>query len=135
MYGTLRAGEINDIRTAALQHGLPEPVWVGQGTVAGLLYDFGAYPGWVATQTSQHSRVLGDIYAISPALIQVLDEIEEVYPGESGLFLQKQILLECQDQILQCIAYPVHPDKVVGLPVIPNGDWVSYRATRDAWMI
>ncbi|MFP3186070.1 MAG: gamma-glutamylcyclotransferase family protein, partial [Paraburkholderia sp.] len=45
VYGTLRAGEINDISQAAARHDIAEPTLLGATTVRGYLFDFGAYPG------------------------------------------------------------------------------------------
>ncbi|KNH03982.1 hypothetical protein BRCH_04261 [Candidatus Burkholderia brachyanthoides] len=76
VYGTLRAGEINDINRAAGadRHGLR----------TGRLFDFGSYPGLVLDEHG--APVRGDVYQIEDALVPVLDEIEEVYPGVEGLF-------------------------------------------------
>jgi gamma-glutamylcyclotransferase (GGCT)/AIG2-like uncharacterized protein YtfP len=42
VYGTLRAGEINDISEAAARHDIAEPTLIGTATVRGRLFDFGA---------------------------------------------------------------------------------------------
>src|SRR5213595_74777 len=47
VYGTLRAGEVNDLNAAARKHGIAAPRLIGGATVAGRLYDFGTYPGLV----------------------------------------------------------------------------------------
>ncbi len=47
IYGTLRAGEINDINRAAERHGIPLPQRLGVAYVTGRLFDFGRYPGLV----------------------------------------------------------------------------------------
>ena len=85
VYGTLRAGESNDIHRAAERNaGVADPVLVGSGRIRGRLYDFGAYPGVVLDADA--SSVHGDVYRIEDTLVPVLDEIEEVVPGISGLF-------------------------------------------------
>lgn len=87
VYGTLRAGEINDIDRAAARHGIGAPQLLGLGTLRGRLYDFGDYPGMVPG--AGEGCVHGDVYAIDERLVPVLDEIEEVYPGVEGLFLSR----------------------------------------------
>ncbi|VVE15618.1 gamma-glutamylcyclotransferase family protein [Pandoraea anhela] len=134
VYGTLRAGEINDMMRAAARHGIAAPAYVGTSMLGGRLYDFGQYPGMVldARQAGQAEGVTGDIYRISPALIPVLDEIEAVYPGEAGLFVREVRDVMCDGAAYACIVYPVSESAVSQLPQISGGDWVAYRRARDA---
>lgn len=136
VYGTLRAGEINDVSYAAERHGIEAPVYVGTTSLGGRLYDFGVYPGMVldATACDGHSagRVTGDIYRIATALVPVLDEIEAVYPGEAGLFVRDMREVACDGKTYACIVYPVSESAVHALPQIADGDWVTYRRARDA---
>ena len=67
VYGTLRRGGSNDINRLA-----PAPVWVGEASIAGTLYDFGRYPGVVL---GGEGRVVGEVYGIDASLERVLDEI------------------------------------------------------------
>jgi gamma-glutamylcyclotransferase (GGCT)/AIG2-like uncharacterized protein YtfP len=127
IYGTLRAGEINDIRHAAAKHGLPAPKLLGTTHIAGMLYDFGTYPGLVLDPAG--APVQGDIYRIDDALVPVLDEIEEVYPGVEGLFRphRVRVSLDGTAGTIECLMYPVAARAVEGLPRIEGGDWVTYR--------
>lgn len=131
VYGTLRAGEINDMMCAAQRHGIAAPVYVGTSTLGGLLYDFGHYPGMVLG-VGAAGRVTGDVYRIPAALIPVLDEIEAVYPGEAGLFVREMHDVSCDGASYACIVYPVSESAVGQLPQIPGGDWVAYRRAREA---
>ena len=92
VYGTLRLGELRDINR--LQ---PRPEWVGQGSLHGVLYDLGAYPGVVL---GGPLRVRGEVYRISPELEQELDRIEEVWPQQTGEYAKRevQVLLDPQAQ-------------------------------------
>lgn len=131
VYGTLRAGEVNDIGEAAARHDIAEPEWLGTATVRGRLFDFGAYPGLVVdTVDDRCVDVKGDIYAIDDALVAVLDEIEAVYPGVEGLFLAREVSLDVDGEPLACRFYPVAAKAVQGLPEIASGDWVVYRSER-----
>lgn len=130
VYGTLRKGEVNDIGQAAARHGLPAPRLLGPASVRGRLYDFGHYPGLVPDAAGQPVR--GDVYEIDDALVPVLDEIEEVYPGVDGLFLSREIGVSVAGRELRCLFYPVGAESVAGRARIRDGDWIDYRLARDA---
>jgi gamma-glutamylcyclotransferase (GGCT)/AIG2-like uncharacterized protein YtfP len=130
VYGTLRAGEVNDIGRAAARHRLDVPRLIGTVFVNGRLYDFGAYPGLVLDASAEPVR--GDVYEVDDALVPLLDEIEEVYPGVDGLFRSREVTVRVGGRSTVCLFYPVDPKSVVGLLRIGNGDWVEYRLSRDA---
>jgi gamma-glutamylcyclotransferase (GGCT)/AIG2-like uncharacterized protein YtfP len=130
VYGTLRAGEVNDIERAAARHRLNAPRLIGTATVNGRLYDFGAYPGLVLDALA--GPVRGDVYEVDHALVPVLDEIEEVYPGVDGLFRSREVTVAVGGRDMVCLFYPVDAESVAGLRRIGNGDWVEYRLSRDA---
>lgn len=132
VYGTLRAGEVNDMSHAAERHGIAAPEWVGAAHVKGRLFDFGTYPGLVIDE--EGAPIRGDVYRIEDALVPVLDEIEHVYPGVEGLFRSHRLHIDVNvdgrsDQI-DCLIYPVAATAVEGLPRIEGGDWVAHRAAR-----
>jgi len=130
VYGTLRAGEVNDLNAAARKHGIAAPQWLGNGTVAGRLYDFGSHPGLVSDAGA--GPVLGEIYAIDEALVPVLDEIEEIFPSQASLYVRTEMLVSRADgEPLSCLIYPVDANAVAPLPRIEGGDWVAYRKARD----
>lgn len=128
IYGTLRAGEINDINVVAARHAIEAPRHLGCTAVAGRLFDFGKYPGMVADANA--TPVIGDVYEIDDALVPVLDEIEAVYPGVQGLFTAEQIEIEVQGQPVACLFYPVAPEAAHDRPEIYSGDWVAHRLAR-----
>ena len=130
VYGTLRAGEVNDLNAAARKHGIAAPRLLGSATVPGRLYDFGTYPGLVLDAGAP--GVAGDLYEVDAALVPVLDEIEEVYPGQATLFVREEQVVTAGDQAVRCLLYPVGEDAVAGLPRIASGDWVAYRREREA---
>ena len=92
VYGTLRAGEVNDINRAAARHGIATPRMDRRGARAGRLFDFGTYPGLVIDE--EGAPIRGDVYRIEDALVPVLDEIEDVYPGVEGLFRSHRLHVE-----------------------------------------
>ena len=128
IYGTLRAGEVNDITEAAARHHVARPVLLGRAAVRGRLFDFGSYPGLVVDPAGV--PVQGDVYEIDDELVAVLDEIEQVYPGVDGRFLPREVTVEVEGVRLACRFYPVEPRAVKGLPEIASGDWVAHRRTR-----
>jgi gamma-glutamylcyclotransferase (GGCT)/AIG2-like uncharacterized protein YtfP len=128
VYGTLRAGEINDIGKAAARNALDTPVLVGEATLRGRLFDFGNYPGFVPDDKGIH--VKGDVYQVDDRLVSVLDEIEQVYPGEAGLFMQHTASVAVDGTTFDCLYYPVQADAVRGLPEIGSGDWIAHRRSR-----
>ena len=128
VYGTLRAGEVNDISSAAARHDIAAPTLLGTAAVKGRLYDFGTYPGLVVDE--QGMSVTGDVYAIDDALVAVLDEIEEVYPGVEGLFQRRDVTVDVDGTAVACRFYPVAKEAVPGLKEIASGDWVAHRRGR-----
>ena len=86
VYGTLRRGDVRDINQ--LQ---PAPVFVGMASVQGVLYDLGAYPGVLL---GGEGMVTGEVYAISAALEQALDTIEEVWPQATGEYNKREVMVQ-----------------------------------------
>lgn len=128
VYGTLRAGEVNDLSAAAERNEIAPPTLLGTAMVRGHLFDFGSYPGLVIDEGGVD--VKGDVYEIDDELVAVLDEIEAVYPGEEGLFLASEVMLKVDGQVVNCRFYPVTATAAKGLPEIKSGDWVEHRSTR-----
>ncbi len=130
VYGTLRRGDVRDITRLR-----PEPQFVGMASVAGVLYDLGPYPGVVL---GGPARVIGEVYAISGALERQLDEIEEVWPQQTGEY-HKQTVRVRLDQPepssgameLDCLVYEINPTRTAGKPVLTSGDWLADRHQRS----
>jgi gamma-glutamylcyclotransferase (GGCT)/AIG2-like uncharacterized protein YtfP len=119
VYGTLRQGDDNDINR--LQ---PAPRPMGLATVCGTMYHLGAYPGVVLGGSNQ---VVGEVYAISAPLQQVLDEIEEVYPQQRDEYFKRVVRVDVQGNEIPCVVYEINPVYIVGRPAIKSGDWVRDR--------
>ncbi|UUZ63257.1 gamma-glutamylcyclotransferase [Polaromonas sp. P1(28)-13] len=141
VYGTLRRGEQRDINR--LQ---PAPRWVGQASVPGTLHDLGAYPGLVL---GGQGRVRGEVYEISAELERQLDEIEDVWPQQSGEYAKREVVVQIDELPTQqpgrldrqapeevvCLLYEIAPDRTSGKPVIASGDWVQHRVASSAHQI
>jgi gamma-glutamylcyclotransferase (GGCT)/AIG2-like uncharacterized protein YtfP len=90
VYGTLKRG--------GESHGLLERLgasYVGKGSVAGELFDLGAFPGAVKSE-AQPSRVLGEIYRLhrAPQALGALDEYEGVRPKSVATRLYRREIAE-----------------------------------------
>lgn len=119
VYGTLRRGGSNDITRLA-----PAPRFVGRAQVLGQMFDLGAYPGLILGKSpGEGAPVQGEVYAISPALEVLLDEIEEVFPQATGEYAKLMVDVLVNGAALQCIVYEINPARTAGKPVIAGGDW------------
>ena len=117
VYGTLRKGQERDIHR--LQ---PKPVFVGDGQINGILYDLGSYPG---VRLGGLSWVQGEVYQITPELERQLDEIEEVWPQQTGEYARREVVVQCAGQALVCLVYEVAEVRAKVSSVIVSGDWVT----------
>jgi gamma-glutamylcyclotransferase (GGCT)/AIG2-like uncharacterized protein YtfP len=121
VYGTLRAGEINDINLAADRHDRASASsgHVAAGSAVRLRHVSGHGGGHVDDAAirvgSTRARVVGDVYEID-ALLAVLDEIERVYPGVDGLFVSEGGEPRTGGERVDCVYYPVAPGAAAGRP-------------------
>lgn len=129
VYGTLRRGEQRDINCL-----FPAPIWVGRGCVTGTLYDLGDYPGLVLDACgATGGEVMGEVYWVTAELAHLLDEIEEVWPQNSGEYTRKHVTVAMDNSLpggkqrLVCLMYEVNPTRTHGKTVIASGNWVRYR--------
>ena len=118
VYGTLRRGQVRDVNRLR-----PTPLFIGNGQVKGTLYDLDSYPGLCLKGEQQ---VQGEVYQITPELEQQLDEIEEVWPKQSGEYAKRDTRLNCEGVELTCLVYEVSDARSQGCSVIESGDWVAH---------
>ena len=104
----------------------PVPVFIGKGQINGTLYDLGSYPG---VRLGGLGRVLGEVYQITPELERQLDEIEEVWPQQTGEYVKREVVVQCAWQALTCWVYEVAQVRTQDLGVIESGDWVKRGLT------
>lgn len=126
VYGTLRRGDDNDINRLS-----PAPRLMGTGTVSGVMYHLGAYPGVVLLEDGD-ALVAGEVYAIEPELERLLDEIEELYPQQRDEYVKRNVVVKLGTRQLSCLFYEINPAYTRGKPVIASGDWVKERAEKPA---
>ena len=123
VYGTLRAGGVNDI--ARLQPGI---VRTGVTTLVGTLHDLGWYPGLSLDGTQS---VLAEVYPLNDALEQAMDGIEGIWPQDFGEYAKrilevKVALPDGDEQSLRVLFYEALPAIVQGTPVIDASDWLAW---------
>ena len=127
VYGTLCRGEQRDINKLK-----PDPRFVGEAFVPGTLYDLGTYPGIVL---GGQGTVRGEVYRISVELESLLDEIEEVWPQQTGEYAKREVQVQLKDvgnhdrgtRSMSCLVYEIAASRREGRPLIDGGDWVQYR--------
>ena len=133
VYGTLRAGEINDLAQAAARRGLPAARYVGAASVPGRLVDFGDWPGLIPVDDGR--RVRGDVFQVEPALVALMDEIEEYEPGKPCCFVRREVVARLEPPAaaaeLRCQYYPIDPALRGAAAAIAADDWVAYRLARS----
>ena len=117
VYGTLRGGEQRDINR--LQ---PTPAFLGGGQINGTLYDLGLYPG---VRLGGRRWVHGEVYKITPELERQLDEIEEVWPQQTGEYARREVVVQCAELALTCLVYEAAEARTQGRAVIESGNWLK----------
>ena len=125
VYGTLRAGGVNDI--ARLQPGIAP---VGTAVLTGTLHDLGWYPGLCLAGSQP---VLAEVYALDPVLERALDGIEGLWPEDLGEYAKRLLELPVTlagggVRTLTALVYEALPPAVHGTPVIPASDWLAWFA-------
>ncbi len=121
VYGTLRRGGRNDINKL-----LPAPRYVGMGEVQGTLYHIDWYPG-LTLGGEEAVTVVGEVYEIDVALEAVLDEIEQIEPGEASEYFKRELAIDVLGRPIKCLVYEINPERVRGRQVIGHGDWILFH--------
>ncbi|KRC19126.1 gamma-glutamylcyclotransferase [Acidovorax sp. Root217] len=116
VYGTLRKGGSNDITRLR-----PAPRFVGMARLAGTLYHLSAYPGLLLGGAVD---VVGEVYAIEPALEQRLDGIEEIHGRPDDEYFKREVTLDVDGQAVDCLVYEINPGRVTSAARIESGDWM-----------
>lgn len=123
VYGTLRAGGINDI--AKLKPGI---ACMGKTQLTGTLHDLGWYPG-LTLQGSQ--AVLAEVYPMDDALEQAMDRIEGLWPEDMGEYTKRILTLPVMltaggQQPITLLVYEALPATVAAAPEIAVSDWLAW---------
>lgn len=116
VYGSLRRGQSNH-------------AWLADSRFLGLhrtqprftMRDLGAYPAVVA---AGRTAILGEIYEVTPPVLQGLDELE----GYPELYIRLRLVTPWGRAWIYLM--PLHALR--GEPVVPGGDWVEWLEARRA---
>jgi len=122
VYGTLRAGGVR-----AISKLFTEAVFIGLGTLPGRLYDFGAYPGFIA---GSGSPVIGEVYMVDPAALSTMDDIERI--ADQMYLRTSHTVTMATGSPRECWAYEVNPDiyQLHDRDLIMSGDWIVHAGTK-----
>lgn len=127
VYGTLRAGGVNDI--ARLQPGI---VCLGRSLLTGTLFDLGWYPG---LQLQGSGLVLAEVYPLNDALEQAMDQVEAIWPVDIGEYCKRVLTLDVAltgggQQPLEVLVYEALPPALQGRTQISAQDWLEWIAQQ-----
>lgn len=145
VYGTLRRGGSNDINLRK-----PAPRFVGRASIRGRLFDLGPYPGLILGSVDSSSssvegvvQVLGEVYAVLPALEENLDELEGLLPVPTGEYFKRFMPLDIvlpdtiasihgpgSQRAVVCIVYEINPERTRSCALVPGGDWIAHCAEK-----
>lgn len=122
VYGSLRRGN-----PGAMSVRFPAATYVDDGTVAGSLYDLGAYPGLLLGGSA--SRVTGEVYEVDDATLQQLDQFEL-----SSDYVRKEVEVHHGTERRRCWIYVPERDAdfFSGLPLVESGDWIEHVRSRQS---
>lgn len=106
---------------------------VGEGSIPGILFDLGTYPG-ATYDLKSSSLVHGEIYRIDrneKKLVQFLDEFEGVgtqfkQPNE---YIRKTIPVQTKNGIIEASSY-LYNWNLEGLKVIESGRYENIKGNR-----
>ena len=121
VYGTLRRGGVREMPGL-----FPDSKFVGDASVGGSLYDFGAYPGLLLGESD--STVKGEVYEVGDEILNRLDDIEA-----SSFYRRKQVEVSVGGRGLTCWVYEPDPNLYPDRVLITSGDWIEYAGTKTEW--
>lgn len=122
VYGTLRVGQERDVNRLK-----PAPLFVGIAQLHGTMYNLGSYP---SARLGGDNWVRGEVYQVTPELERQLDEIEEVWPQQTGEYVKREAVVQCAGAALTCLVYEVAEAYVKGKVIMASGDWTMRQSCR-----
>jgi gamma-glutamylcyclotransferase (GGCT)/AIG2-like uncharacterized protein YtfP len=116
VYGALRKGTANDWR-------MKDARWLGAAEVTGTLVKVDWYPGLVL---GERGVVLGEVYEVSPSLLEELDEFEGVTleSEDNGEYhrIRAQVVLEGEPKEVWIYEWL---KGIAGYEIVESGDWLT----------
>jgi gamma-glutamylcyclotransferase (GGCT)/AIG2-like uncharacterized protein YtfP len=125
VYGTLHRGQPLHSHLAARR-----ARFVGEGRIAGRLFDLGEYPGAIP-DTRRFSTVRGEVHELfSPDdTLAILDDVEGFDPAhpEKSLFERRRVTADLEDgRRINAWVY-FYRRSLAEATEIPDGDFTDYR--------
>jgi gamma-glutamylcyclotransferase (GGCT)/AIG2-like uncharacterized protein YtfP len=121
VYGTLRRGSAR-----AMSIRFPDSKFIADATVSGSLYDLGAYPGLLLSESN--SLVIGEVYEVDDELLKRLDDFEA-----SSHYWRKQVEVSLGTRRKVCWTYEPNLEFYSRRTLIKSGDWIEYAKTKRNW--
>ncbi|MRD45900.1 gamma-glutamylcyclotransferase [Caenimonas koreensis DSM 17982] len=126
VYGTLRRSGRNDINRLE-----PTPQFIGMGAVRGRLYHIDWYPG-LTLGSDEAVDVVGEVYAIEPALEALLDGYEGIESGLDSEYFKRDLEIDVDGRAYPCLVYEANPAFVRGKTLIGHGDWILFSSGANS---
>jgi gamma-glutamylcyclotransferase (GGCT)/AIG2-like uncharacterized protein YtfP len=121
VYGTLRRGG-----AGSMSNRFPDSKFIAEAVVKGSLYDLGAYPGLLLTESN--STVTGEVYEVDDETLKRLDDFEA-----TSNYLRKQVDVSLGNSRKVCWTYEPDPEFYSLRRLISSGDWMEYAKTKTDW--
>lgn len=121
VYGTLRRGSAR-----AISIRFPNATFIAEAKVRGRLYDLGAYPGLLLSES--HSSVTGEVYEVDDELLTELDAFEA-----TSHYRRQQVEVSLGGHSKVCWVYTPDPEFYSLQTLITSGDWLEYAKTKTDW--
>lgn len=111
-----------------LHEPLSDRFFVGRGTVKGLLFDLGRYPGLVPAS----EEVWGEVYEVDEPLLEKLDAIEGYDPTrDEGRYVRRPVEVHFGEEKTSAHAYFYTGPLEEGV-LVPGGDFAKHRGLGGA---
>jgi gamma-glutamylcyclotransferase (GGCT)/AIG2-like uncharacterized protein YtfP len=134
VYGTLRQGGVR-----AIPELFPTAEFLGMATIAGWLYDFGAYPGLIVDAAGR--GIVGEVYRVDDEALRQMDEIERYVEGDEAecFYFRREhaVALRAGGQLTAWL-YECNPNHYDCTAPIPAHDWIAFANAKgnlpeEAW--
>lgn len=121
VYGTLKRGQRHDLGNYS-----PAPVYLGEGWVAGRLYDLGHCPALVLDDSA--GQVFGEVWEMDAALFEALDR----YEASCGDFRLRRVPVHFEGAAHTMAVYEIGQREQLPANPLPDGRWPRAAAVLKA---
>jgi gamma-glutamylcyclotransferase (GGCT)/AIG2-like uncharacterized protein YtfP len=121
VYGTLRRGGARPMSVR-----FPGSKFIADAEVSGSLYDLGAYPGLLLSESD--SPLIGEVYEVDDEVLNELDDFEA-----STHYRRKQVEISVGTRRMAGWTYEPDPEFYSLRKLITSGDWIEYAGAKTDW--